>query len=137
MVYFILVAALLSVLIYARHEIRMRQMARDQLAARQTYEHISVPILVTSNFPDDPTVYQRTEAWRQNLRAAGNKYSEILPIVAYPFALGASNGSLSTWRTYALNCRQKEIELVEEWDKRIEAENNPLYNGHILNQQMN
>lgn len=121
-----------------RHVNRL-QAQRDATAARQTYEHISCPILITSDFPDDPTVHQRAEAWRQKLRAAGNKYSEALPIVPYPFALGASDkvGSLGTWLTYRRNCLLKEAALISEWESKMQKENDPLFVGHILHQSAN
>lgn len=119
-----------------RHNAR-KQAERDALATRQTYEHIAAPILVTSDFPDDPTVMQRAQAWREKLRAAGNRYSETLPIVPYPFALGASEqtGALRTWLTYRQNCLLKESALIAEWEQKMQKENNPLYSGHILNQK--
>lgn len=119
-----------------KHNARV-QAARDAMAARQTYEHIVCPILVTSDFPDDPTVQLRAIAWQEKLRAAGNKYSETLPIVPYPFALGASanTGSLGTWLTYRRNCILKEQELIREWEAKMMRENDPLFVGHILQQQ--
>lgn len=128
----------LSVAFIRRHNARV-QAQRDALATRQTYEHIACPILVTSNFPDDPTVNARAEAWRVKLRAAGNKYSESLPIIPYPFALGASpgNGILGSWSTYRANCILKEQAIRAEWEERIAKENSPLFNGHILGQSNN
>lgn len=127
---------LLTAVLILRHNARV-QSQRDALAARQTYEHIACPILVTSDFPDDPTVNARAEAWRGKLRAAGNKYSETLPIIPYPFALGASpgNGILGTWSTYRINCILKEQAIRAEWEERIAKENSPLFNGHILGQK--
>lgn len=119
-----------------RHNAR-RQAERDALATRQTYEHVTAPIMVTSDFPDDPTVMQRAQAWREKLRAAGNRYSETLPIVPYPFALGASAsvGSLGTWLTYRRNCLLKEAALIAEWEQKMMKENDPLFVGNILHQQ--
>lgn len=121
-----------------RHVNRI-QADRDALATMQTYEHISGPILVTSNFPDDPTVNARAQAWREKLRASGNKYSETLPVVAYPFALGADPklGTLITWRQYQSNAVLKYQALLIEWDEKQRAENPGLYNGNILNQSSN
>lgn len=132
---FIVVIAM-GVTLLIRHNDRL-QKRRDADAARQTYEHITGPILVTSDFPDDSTVMQRAEAWRQKLRAAGNPYSEVMPIVPYPFALGASEttGALRTWLTYRHNCLLKEQALIAEWEQKMQKENNPLYSGHILNQK--
>lgn len=134
----LLAIILLSVALIIRLNARV-QAQRDALAARQTYEHIACPILVTSDFPDDPTVNARAEAWRGKLRAAGNKYSETLPIIPYPFALGASPGNniLGTWSTYRANCILKEQAVRAEWEERIAKENSPLFNGHILGQNLN
>lgn len=132
----LLAIALTTAGVLLRHNARI-QAARDALAASQTYEHVVCPILVCSNFPDDPTVNQRAQAWREKLRAAGNKYAEILPIVAYPYALGAApqTGGLRTWNTYRENCLLKEAALRDEWFKRMSTENNALFSAHILNQQ--
>lgn len=131
----ILAIALITAGLLLRHNARI-QAARDALAARQTYEHIACPILVTSDFPDDPTVMSRANEWREKLRASGNKYAESLPIVPYPFALGASEqtGALRTWTTYRRNCLLKEQDIIAEWESRIARENAPLYNGHVLHQ---
>lgn len=131
-----IVLIIITAAVIVRHNNRL-QSQRDATAARQTYEHVICPVLVTSDFPDDPTVNQRAEAWRQKLRAAGNKYSETLPIVAYPFALGASAsvGSLGTWLTYRRNCILKEQALIAEWEAKMAKENDPLFVGHILQQQ--
>lgn len=128
--------ALTGIVLAIRHNARI-QARRDALATQQTYEHIAGPILVTSDFPDDPTVNQRAQAWRDKLRAAGNKYSETLPIVPYPFALGASEGtgSLRTWLTYRENCLLKEHGLIAEWRAKMAKENEALFVGNILNQQ--
>lgn len=127
---------ILTAVLILRHNARV-QSQRDALAARQTYEHIACPILVTSDFPDDPTVNARAEAWRGKLRAAGNKYSETLPIIPYPFALGASpdGGILTTWYTYRANCILKEVAERKAWEERIAKENAPLFNNHILGQK--
>lgn len=132
----LLVIAITTAVLAIRHNNRI-QARRDALATMQTYEHIAGPILVTSDFPDDPTVNQRAQAWRDKLRAAGNKYSEVLPIVPYPFALGASEGtgSLRTWLTYRENCLLKEHGLIAEWRAKMAKENEALFAGHILNQQ--
>lgn len=131
----LLAIALTTAGLLLRHNARI-QAARDALAARQTYEHIACPILVVSDFPDDPTVNQRAQAWREKLRASGNKYAEALPVVPYPFALGASEqtGALRTWTTYRRNCLLKEQEIIAEWETRIARENASLYNGHVLHQ---
>lgn len=134
--FFALAAVLVALTLLIRHNTRV-QKERDARAALQTYEHVCSPILVTSNFPEDETVYLRAEAWRQKLRAAGNRYSETLPIVPYPFALGASGatGSLRTWLTYQENCILKSQELLAEWRTRMAKENDPLFVGHILQQK--
>ncbi len=134
---FLVVAITTAVLVF-RHNGRI-QARRDALAAQQTYEHIAGPILVTSDFPDDDTVKMRAQAWRDKLRAAGNKYSEVLPIVPYPFALGASEntGALRTWLTYRENCVLKETAMIAEWRAKMAKENEALFTGHILNQQSN
>ena len=131
----LLLAIALTVGLLLRHNRRI-QAARDALAARQTYEHIACPILVTSDFPDDPTVMRRANEWREKLRASGNKYAETLPVLPHPFALGASEqtGSLRTWTTYRRNCLLKEQEIIAEWETRIARENATLFNGHILQQ---
>ena len=131
----LLAIALTTAGLLLRHNARI-QAARDALAARQTYEHVACPILVTSDFPDDTTVLQRAQAWREKLRAAGNKYSEVLPVVPYPFALGASEqtGTLRTWLTYRRNCILKELEVIREWEAKMQRENEAMFNGHILNQ---
>lgn len=118
-----------------RHNARV-QRARDMLAKMQTYEHVSSPILVTSNFPDDPTVEQRALAWRENLRAARNKYSEVLPIVPYPFALGADPklGALITWRQYQINAALRFQQELAVWDERIAKENPAMNSQHIFSQ---
>lgn len=113
-----------------------KQAERDAAAAAQTFAHIACPILVTSNFPDDPTVTMRAEAWRQKLRAAGNPYSERLPIVAYPFHLGANGeGGINTWRTYQCNAQLRFGQMLRDWDAEMMRENDPLFNQHILNQK--
>lgn len=130
---FCLVAVTITAIV--RHNVRI-QAARDQMAARQTFEHIAVPILVTSNFPDDPTVHLRAQAWREKLRAAGNRYSETLPVVAYPFSLGANGeGGLNTWRTYQCNVALKFSQMLHEWDEKIALENPALSNQFIFNQR--
>ncbi len=115
------------------------QARRDAMAAQQTYEHIAGPILVTSDFPEDPTVNQRAQAWREKLRAAGNKYSETIPVVSYPFALGASEGTgaLRTWLTYRENCLLKEAKMHSDWSAKMAKENEAMFLGNILNQQSN
>ena len=131
----LLTICLITAAALLRHNARV-QAARDAMAAAQTYEHIACPILITSDFPDDPTVMQRAQAWREKLRAAGNKYSEVLPITPYPFALGASEetGALRTWITYRRNCLLKEAEMIREWESKIQRENALLFNGHIIQQ---
>jgi len=132
----ILAIALITAGLLLRHNRRI-QAARDARAASQTYEHIVCPILVTSDFPDDDSVHSRAQEWREKLRNAGNKYAEALPIVAYPYALGASpeTGGLRTWNTYRENCILKETAIRDEWFKRMATENGPLFSAHILNQQ--
>lgn len=134
----ILFFAIAAVVVFGaiRHNTRL-QKQRDALAALQTYEHISCPVLVASDFPDDQTVYMRAQAWREKLRAAGNKYAESLPVVPYPFALGASEntGTLRTWLTYRENCLLKEQALLVEWRSKMAKENDPLFVGHILQQK--
>ena len=131
----LIAVALITAGVLLRHNARI-QATRDALAALQTYEHVACPILVCSDCPDDPTVNARAQAWREKLRAAGNKYAEILPIVAYPYALGASDqtGSLRTWTTYRRNCLLKEAELIREWEAKMMKENDPLFQGFVLQQ---
>jgi hypothetical protein len=136
MIYFIIAAALIALTLVIRNANRL-QKERDAAAARQTYEHIACPILVSSDFPDDPTVNMRAFAWREKLRAAGNKYSETLPIVAYPYALGASPelGILTTWRQYRQNCLLKEKQLFEEWEQEQIRKNQNLFEQAIAGQR--
>lgn len=132
---FFLAVALITAGVLLRHNRRIQE-ARDALAASQTYEHIACPVLVCSNFPDDPTVNQRAIEWREKLRASGNKYAESIPVLPYPFALGASEqtGTMRTWTTYRRNCILKEAELIREWESKIQRENEALFSGHILQQ---
>lgn len=132
----ILAIALVSVALIIRHNARV-QAARDQMAARQTYEHIAVPILVVSEFPEDDSVHLRAQAWREKLRAAGNRYAETLPIVPYPFALGADQkcAALTTWRTYQINAGLKFAAMLAEWDAKIAAENPAMASAYIFNQR--
>lgn len=133
----ILVIALSTAVLLVRHNARI-QASRDALAAQQTFEHIACPILVTSNFPDDPTVLQRAAAWREKLRASGNRYSETLPIIPYPFALGADgDGMMTTWRTYQANAVLKFADMLRQWDAQIARENEALHQQFILNQRAN
>lgn len=136
MEFLLLTIALITAGVLLRHNRRIQE-ARDALAARQTYEHIACPILVCSDCPDDDSVNKRAQEWREKLRASGNKYAEVLPIVAYPYALGASpeTGGLRTWNTYRENCLLKEQAIRDEWFRRMATENNALFSAHILNQQ--
>lgn len=122
--------------ILALRHINRIQADRDRTATAQTWEHIDCPMMITSNYPGDPTVRQRAEHARQTLQAAGNRYWSEL-VIEYPFTVGADPklGYLAKWSTYRYNCLQKEQMAILEWNAKQQAENPALFNGHILGQQ--
>lgn len=136
---FFFFAIIVTAVIWIARYVKQLQDDRDRESTRQTYEHIACPILVCSEYPEDDTVQMRAQAWRDKLRAAGNRYSETLPVVAYPFVVGASQhlGILTTWRQYRANCLAKEQQLFLEFEQEQAKKNQPLYEQFIAGQKIN
>jgi len=96
-----------------------QRIAREAAARVGACANTSCPQVVFSNTPyESPeSVAQRAAQWRDDLRASGNHYAELIPIIEYPFnPMIYGVGQLTyAWDIYRRQCGEKQHQENIKW----------------------